>query len=251
MHEIITSTKNDTVKSARKLQMKKGRAQAGTMLVEGEKCVYELMVHRPGDLRTLFICGERFDDTAAAAEDLGARIVRVAEHVMSAICECKTPQGIAAEAAIPAYECTDGGMVVALDDVQDPSNLGTIVRTADAAGASCVVLSQGCADAFAPKAVRASMGSIFHLPVVSANLPIYISELRNKGYEIAAAHIDGNTQYELDWRKTCLVIGNESRGISDTVADMATQRIKIPMFGKAESLNAAVAAGILIYKIRT
>ena len=149
------------------------------------------------------------------------------------------------------HQAVYNGFIVALDDVQDPQNIGTIIRTADAAGAACVVLSAGSADPYSPKAVRASMGSIFHIPVIAVPLPPYLNTLLPLGYQIAGAHLDGQTEYTLDPEKTCLVIGNESRGLSVAVLELTTQRIKIPMFGKAESLNAAVAAGILMYKIRT
>ena len=248
---VITSTKNETIKDARRLKLKKGRADSGLFLVEGVKCVKELLTHRPQDARTLFVCGDRFEDAVFDTQKAGAHVVRVSDNVMDAVCDCKTPQGIAATAVIPVHRCTAAGFIVALDDVQDPSNLGTIIRTADAAGASCVVLSPGCADAYAPKAVRASMGSLFHLPVVTAELPEFLSGIRQNGYAVAAAHLAGDIEFNLNANKTCLIIGNESRGISDDVMALATYRIKIPLLGKAESLNAAVAAGILMYKIRT
>ena len=251
MQGVITSTKNETVKDARRLKQKKGRMQSGMFLVEGAKSVKELLAYRPQDVRTMFVCGDKFEDTANEAQKVGAYVVRVSDNVMDAICDCKTPQGIAAAAAIPKHRRAEDGFIVALDDVQDPSNLGTIIRTADAAGASCVVLSAGCTDTYAPKAVRASMGSLFHLPVVKADLPAFLGNIKEDGYVVACAHLDGDTDFRLDWRRTCLVIGNESRGISDDVMALATHRVKIPMYGKAESLNAAVAAGILIYKIRT
>ncbi len=251
MCDVITSTKNDTVKAARRLKLKKGRADSGLYLVEGVKCVNELLAHRPSELQTLFVNGDSFGDMVLAAQQLGVQICDVTDSVMNAICDCKTPQGIVATARIPMQKCNVRGFIVALDHVQDPSNLGTIIRTADAGGVSCVVLSEGCADPYAPKAVRASMGSLFHLPVIPADLPYYLRTLRDDGYEIAGAHLDGQAEYHLDWRNTCLVIGNESRGLSEDVQKLVTQLIRIPMFGKAESLNAAVAAGILIYKIRT
>jgi TrmH family RNA methyltransferase len=251
VQSVITSTKNDMVKSARRLKLKKGRAETGLFLVEGAKCVGELITHRPHEINTLFVSGDAFENVVLAAQKAGAKICRVSDGVMEAICDCKTPQGIAATAKLPVGQCDSPGFIVALDHVQDPSNLGTIIRTADAGGASCVVLSQECADPYAPKAVRASMGSLFHLPVMTADLKQYLRSLLDAGYEIAGAHLDGQTEYRLDWRKTCLVIGNESHGLSSDVKSLTTQLIKIPMFGKAESLNAAVAAGILIYKIRT
>ena len=251
MDTVITSTKNEYVKHVRSLHAAKGRAQYGEMLVEGEKCLRELLAFMPERIRSLAVLEGQFEDIAQSAREAGAHVYTVAEHVMDALCDCRTPQGVAAVAAIPEYEPVRQGFIVALDDVQDPANVGAIVRTADAAGASGVALSPGCADAFSPKAARASMGSIFHLPVFKTALPDYLSTLASSGHRIACSRLDGSTEFVLDWRKTCLVIGNESRGISNAVTALATDIIRIPMYGKAESLNAAVAAGILIYKIRT
>jgi len=248
---IITSTKNDLVRHARSLHTAKGRAEQGEMLVEGEKCVRELLAFMPERLRSLIVIGGRYEDIVQTAESLGSRVYTVAEHVMTAACDCKTPQGVAAVAAIPAYLPVQSGFIVALDDVQDPANVGAIIRTADAAGASGVALSPACADAFSPKAIRASMGSAFHLPIFKTALIEYLKSLATGGHHVACAHLDGTTKFKLDWQQTCLVIGNESRGISAPVMALATDMVRIPMFGKAESLNAAVAAGILIYKIRT
>ncbi len=251
METVITSTKNEFVKHVRSLHTGKGRAQSGEMLIEGEKCIRELLAFMPERLHSLAVEEGRFDDIAEAARNLGAKVYTTAAHVMEALCDCQTPQGIAAIAAMPEYGPVSEGFIVALDDVQDPSNVGAIVRTADAAGAAGIALSPACADAFSPKAVRASMGSVFHLPVFKTPLPEYLASLADKGYRIACSHLNGTTDFMFDWRKTCLVIGNESRGISAALMALATDIIRIPMFGKAESLNAAVAAGILIYKIRT
>ncbi len=251
MDTVITSTKNDLVQRARSLHASKGRAQQGEMLVEGEKCVRELFAFMPDRLRSLIVTEGRFEDIAQGARDAGVRVYIVKEHVMTAACDCQTPQGVAAIAALPSYQPVTQGFIIALDDVQDPANVGAIIRTADAAGASGVALSSACADAFSPKAIRASMGSVFHLPVFKTVLTDYLKALANGGHHIACAHLNGNTEFKLDWQRTCLVIGNESRGISAPIMELATDAVRIPMFGKAESLNAAVAAGILIYKIRT
>lgn len=251
METIITSTKNELVRHARSLHTAKGRTEQGEMLIEGEKCVRELLTYMPERLHSLIITDGRFEDIKQAVKASDVRVYPVAEHVMDAACDCQTPQGIAAIAAIPSYQPVKSGFIVALDDVQDPANVGAIIRTADAAGASGVALSPACADAFSPKAVRASMGSSFHLPIFKTELTGYLKSLVEAGYHIACGHLEGTTEFSLDWRQTCLVIGNESRGISAPVMALATDIVRIPMFGKAESLNAAVAAGILIYKIRT
>ncbi len=248
---VISSVQNEFVKMARSLQDKKGREEHGAFLVEGEKCVHELLTHSPQTLRALIVTLEYQKGSLALAESLGKRVVIVEPRIMKAICDCKTPQNVAAIADVPLPAELMSGFIVALDDVADPANVGTIIRTADAAGCVGVVLSYGCADSLSPKAVRASMGSLFHLPVIRTNLSSYLEELRLKGYEIACADLKGSQDFGLNAENTCLVIGNESRGISEEILKLATARIRIPIYGKAESLNAAVAAGILIYKIRS
>jgi RNA methyltransferase, TrmH family len=251
MDDIITSTKNEFIKYARSLKSKKYRYENKAFLVEGEKCVEELAANMPQYAQSVIISGGRYSGLAEEMSRSGVKVFKVSENVLEAVCESKTPQQIAAIAKFPQYENIYTGFIVMLDDVQDPQNAGTIIRTADAAGCSCVVLSEDSADCFSPKAVRASMGSIFHIPVLRASLSDYIIKLISKGYHIASSQLDGDSKYNLDWNKTCLIIGNESRGISPELLKLSDIKIKIPMYGKAESLNAAVAAGILIYKIRT
>ncbi|MGI5849838.1 MAG: TrmH family RNA methyltransferase [Christensenellales bacterium] len=251
VYRTITSTKNEFVKYAKSLKLKKGRNEHGAFLVEGEKCVRELISFMPQNVQNVIVVENRFDDIVKLAQEIGKQIYFVKDSVMSAICDCKTPQGIAAIAIIPSYSEVLTGFILMLDDLQDPQNVGTIIRTADAAGCSCVVLSKKCADCFSPKAVRASMGSLFHMPIISADLNGYIQKLIARGYDVVSSHLAGETKYNVAWEKTCLIIGNESRGVSEKITKMSTKLIKIPMYGKAESLNAAVAAGILIYKIRT
>lgn len=251
MNESITSTKNDTVKIAKSMHTKKGRSTHQAFLVEGKKCVDELIAHMPDLIRHFFIKENASEDIINKARQTDKHIIFVADHVMTAVCDVKTPQDIAAVASFPQQALPDSGFIVALDGLTDPSNVGTIIRTADAAGCSGVVLSPDCADPISPKALRASMGSLFHLPVARAELQNYLPNLTQQGYHIASAYLSGYTDFSLDWQKTCLVIGNESRGVSESVQKLSTDLIKIPMYGKAESLNAAVAAGILIYQIRT
>ena len=251
MEPLITSTQNTFVKFVKSLHSKKGRVQSACFLVEGQKCVNELIGSWPEALDTLIVEDGQHQETVNRVLQMPRRVCRVATHVMNAVCESKTPQGIAAVAKIPQTTLPEKGFIIAMDEVQDPQNVGTIIRTGDAAGCAGVALSQGSADCYSPKAVRASMGSLFHLPVVYADLEQIISGLRNTGYSIACGDLSGTEKFSLDPNNTCLVIGNESRGISENILRLSTHRIRIPIYGRAESLNAAVAAGILIYKIRT
>ncbi len=251
MNDVIKSTGNEFVKFATSLKSKKGRRESGMFLVEGEKCVGELAGHAPGLALYIIISDNRYNNLADRINKAGAKLQFVTENVMKAICDSKTPQGITAIVQMPCYDDIYSGFILLLDGVQDPQNVGTMIRTADAAGCCCVALSEQSAGCFSPKAVRASMGSIFHIPVIKVNTEDYINKLVLNGNMVVSAQLDGESEFDLDWKKTCLVIGNESRGVSETVKALSEKHISIPMFGRAESLNAAVAAGILLYKIRT
>lgn len=144
-------------------------------------------------------------------------------------------------------------LVLALDGVADPGNLGTILRTADWFGAAGVVLSPGCVDPFNEKVVRSTVGSLFHLPVVSdIHLPDALREARSAGFAVVVADVKGAIALD-DWRppaRSLLVLGSESQGVSTAVAELADVAVSIPRHGQAESLNVAVAAGILLQHSR-
>lgn len=139
-------------------------------------------------------------------------------------------------------------MIVALDRVQDPGNLGTILRTADAMGAAGLLLGAGCADPYAPKPLRAAMGSIYHLPVWQGELEGEIPRLVQQGFTCICGHLKGGDTLPKVGERCVLVIGNEGSGVSDPVAAQC-HKYRLPMYGFAESLNASVAAGILIYEL--
>jgi RNA methyltransferase, TrmH family len=235
---------------AKSLKSKKSRNEYGAFMVDGTKCVGELISHMPNLLKSLIVIEGQHKDIADLAANMKVEVYPVKQHVMNAISDCKTSQGVAAIATYPSYIIPKSGFILALDGVADPQNVGTMIRTADAAGCAGVVMSDSCADFLSPKSVRASMGSVFHLPIVKTDLLPYLSELRSNGYRIAAAHMSGQSDFDLPWQSCCLVIGNEARGVCEPITALATDHVSIPMFGSAESLNAAVAAGILIYKIR-
>ena len=251
MKELITSVKNEYIKKVKSLKTKKGRKAEGLFIVDGMKCVLELFEHAPLLIESLIVVENTHEEIIKKAVANSIPVYPVKEHVMEAASDLKTSQGIAAIAKNPVYSPPDKGFKLALNDVSDPQNVGTMIRTADAAGCSGVVLSENSADFLSPKAVRASMGSIFHIPVYVTQLPLYLEALKDNGYRIAAADMHADPDYKYDWKKTCLVIGNEARGISNEISEICTDKISVPMYGKAESLNAAVAAGILIYKIRS
>ena len=155
-------------------------------------------------------------------------------------------------APIPKTSLPTGRKLVAMDGVQDPGNVGTIIRTADCAGIEGVILSEQCADIFSPKVLRATMGSIFRMPMlVTGDLPGTLQGLIENGYSVMSSQLDGEPFYSRSnvGEKYCLVIGSEGNGVSEPVRALATHKVRLPMRGGAESLNAAIAAGIMMYDL--
>ena len=245
--EVLSSVKNPRVMYWRTLKERKGRLQSGCFLVEGYKMVEEA-------LRSAFpveavLLAEQAEYSLPLSETIP--VYRLSEHVFSAVCEAKTPQGVAAVVRMTPLPLT-GKRWVALDGLQDPGNVGTILRTADAAGFDGMLLGPGCADLFSPRALRATMGSIFRLGLsFPDSLPDTLKSLREQGWHILSSQLDGDPFFEREPLSPpfVLVIGHESNGVSEAVKAQATRRVKLPMRGGAESLNAAVAAGIMMYDL--
>lgn len=250
----ITSTTNEKVKDIKALLTKKGRTEQKRFIAEGIKCVQEAILYAPKLIKIVLVDKNylrAYENIIKQAKMLGADIYTVPQHVLQAVSDVKTPQGVAAVLAF--YEGRiekDAKFLVALDNMQDPANVGAIIRTADAAGADGVVLSLDCADPYSPKALRASMGSIFHIGILKADLKQALNRYKEEGFTLCAADLSGEETLALENRdKICLVVGNEANGISGGVLDLCQVKARIPIYGRAESLNAAVAAGILLYKI--
>lgn len=250
--ERITSARNPVARQLRSLRDRKGREAEGLFLVEGEKMIAEALA-----------CGLRIgaliadDDHAAAAEAFAARGARAhlaPRSLLEAVCDTRTPQGICAAFGLPAPVPPERlpDRLVALDGTQDPGNVGTIWRTADAAGFQGMLFGGGCADPLSPKVQRAAMGSGFRVPfALAGDLPAALTALAERGYAVIASDLRGQDFYARPdpGQRFALVIGNEARGISDACRAAATMRVKLPMRGGAESLNAAVAAGIMMYEL--
>ncbi|MBE5797667.1 MAG: RNA methyltransferase [Clostridiales bacterium] len=247
MTEHITSLKNPKVQQWKSLKDRKGRRETGCFLVEGRKMVEEAL-QSSFPVETVLVDEARAEEFALPAD---VPLVLMPSHVLSAVCDTKTPQGIAAVVRMAQTPAT-GGRLVALDGVQDPGNVGTIVRTADAAGFDGVLLSVQCADVFSPKVLRATMGSIFRMGIrVTDDLPGELRSLAEKGFSVISSQLDGTPFYRREpvGDRFALIIGSEGNGVSDEVKAVATHRVKLPMRGGAESLNAAVAAGIMMYEL--
>lgn len=211
-------------------------------LVEGEKCVSEALGSK-WCLEKLLV---NIFDFEKYAGEYGDKCLNVSDSVIEALSDSKSPQGIIAVVRKKNFEPVFEGLTVVLEDVSDPTNIGSIVRSADAMGASCVVLSDHCADIYSARSVRASMGSLFHIPVLISDIIGYVSEFRKNG-KVICGHLRGKDTFDV-CANTCIVVGNESRGISDSLSQMCDLRYRIPMTGKAESLNVGVAAGIMLYE---
>lgn len=254
---MITSTSNTQVKNIIQLQKTtKARKKQGLFVVEGWKMCTEM----PQEWLQAVYASEDFleniqKETRKEYEERGI-FNPVARHVFLHMSDTKTPQGILAVGRQPVYTLEEiaGGsgapMIAALEDVQDPGNVGTILRTAEAAGAAGVLLSRHSADLFNPKTVRATMGAIYRLPFLYVeDLAETIQELKQGGYTVYAAKMQGQFYDEKDYtKKTVFLIGNEGNGLTAQMQKAADEPVCIPMAGKTESLNASVAAGILMYE---
>lgn len=249
----ITSSQNSVVKGMRALKEARVRAQQGRMLVEGEKMIREAVSCGLTPFETLIDAQkrEKFASLAAWLAGKGAEVYFAPERLIGAVSDTKTPQGAVAVFSLPVFPEAPGEKVLALDAVQDPGNVGTIWRTADAAGFSALYLGEGSADPYSPKVQRSAMGSAFRVPVKMGGLAGMLAALKKEGYQVVAGALDG-----VDFaarpalgRRLVIVIGNEARGVSPEALALADVKLRLPMRGGAESLNAAVAAGILMYAL--
>lgn len=180
----------------------------------------------------------------------------VEDKVFDRISDTKTPQGILCVVKQKEYELDDvlrdGDLYVILEDIQDPGNLGTIMRTAEGAGAAGVIMSKGCVDIYNPKTIRSTMGSAYRVPFLYVDdLKAAIEKIRSCKIDVYAAHLEGETYYDdIHYQRAAFLIGNEGNGLRKETAALADKYIKIPMSGEVESLNAAVSTAILMYEFR-
>ncbi len=249
--DIISSLQNPQVKKWRLLNKSRSeRVEQGLFLAEGEHMALEAI--QSGSACTLIVSEKGKDKFSSLLSTAMLPVCILADHVFAALCDAKTPQGIL---AVCKYLETSplsslGGKIICLNGVQDPGNVGTILRTMDAAGFTGLLIDEKTSDPFAPKALRASMGSVFRIPVCRTNdLCAALDTLSAHQYEILAGDLMGQPFFAERDRKenSCIIIGNEGAGISPEIKEKATLRLKIPMVGGAESLNAAVAAAVMMY----
>ena len=243
----------------RLLRTRAGRREAGAFAVEGPQGVREACVMASG-LRTVYATAsalDRFPEMIASARSNRAEIVMVTDDVLDAMAETRAPQGVIAvcdliDASLEDVIRPAARMAVVLESAADPGNVGTIIRTADAAGADGVVLTGGSTDPFNGKVVRATAGSIFHLPVVeSVELSLLVHRVKEAGMALVVATGDG--EHDLfDWigeapASVCWAFGTEAHGVSDELRAAADVRIRIPILGSAESLNVGSAVAVCLF----
>lgn len=250
---MITSTSNAQIKELLRLQKKsRARDEAGVFIVEGPRMVSEI----PADRIVKLYMSESYMKKAEADISDDTRFEMLADNVFAHVSDTRTPQGVLAVVRRMEYDMKDilrgeASHILVLDNLQDPGNLGTIFRTAEAAGATGIILSRDCVDIYNPKVIRATMGAVFRLPFLYADdLPGVLGELKTAGICVYAAHLEGENAYDKEnYRTGCaFLIGNEGNGLRDEVTACADILVRIPMEGKAESLNAAVAAAVLMFE---
>jgi TrmH family RNA methyltransferase len=256
---VISSLHNRRVVEARKLDQRKHRRQQGRFLVEGLQLLH-MALDAGAQPFEVFYCESQFEGSEAPLlldrfGQAGAELVPVSPPVMATLSERDVPQGIVAtfalfETPLQALHLRGEELVVVLDRLQDPGNLGTLIRTADAVGAAAVISIEPSVDPFDPKTVRGSMGSLFNVLLVrTPDVPGLFAYLRAGGLRLVGADAQlGEAWGEGLWGGgVALILGNEARGLSSDVQPHVEARVRLPIVGKAESLNVAVAGGVLMY----
>jgi len=260
---MITSASNQQMKQVSLLLKKsKERRVTKSFVVEGPRMVVEA----PTKMLKAVYVAENFEqnmDNAKLLHELqekcknaGAVYEVVADSVFKSVSDTQTPQGIMAIVKMPEYDMNDlmdgdRTHLLILESIQDPGNLGTMVRTGEGAGITGVIMNKTTVDLFNPKTIRSTMGSIYRVPFfVTEDLAETLKQLHNDKVSLFAAHLKGEHAYdEEDYTKACgFLVGNEGNGLSDEIADLADTYIKIPMEGQVESLNAAISATLLMYE---
>jgi TrmH family RNA methyltransferase len=243
---VITSTRNERVQDVRRLHRRSARVAERRFVVEGPQAVREAL-----DALEVLFTTDLDDPLARAAAERGVEVVLVDDKVLGALAETVTPQGLVGvapllEGALPVAP----RLVTVLHQVNDPGNAGTVIRASDAAGADAVVLTEGSVDPFNGKCVRATAGSLWHLPVVTDADPLaVIAQLQAAGLQVLATTGGGDTGlYDVDLSlPTAWVLGTEAHGLPEDVLAAADRRVSIPLYGRAESLNLATAAAVCLY----
>lgn len=261
MNEMITSSSNTVIKEIKSLHRKKDRWIKKSFFVEGIRAVEESIL---SNAKISYIVYSDMLFHIKGGEELFNKIntsihkvIYISDELFYEVSDTEKPQGILAVVEYDLKTIDDiisekDNFLILLDRVQDPGNMGTIIRTADAFGSNGIIVTEGCVDIFNPKTIRSTMGSIFHIPLLyykSANEAI--RDLKDKGITVITTSLDAKEYcFNVDFKKDfALIIGNEASGVSNEVIDDSDLLIKIPMPGDAESLNAAIASSVIMYEV--
>ncbi len=259
---MIKSLSNERVrKVVSYIQKSKARKENNVFVIEGMKMLREAPVLQ---VREAYVTEKFLDGASEEDKEIlwryGAETVT--DEVMKKMADTRTPQGVLAVVSMYQYseeEVLDGykemgiekPLLLILENIQDPGNLGTMLRSSEGAGVTGVILSKGSADVYNPKVIRSTIGSIFRMPFMYVdNLPAFVEKLSERGIKTYAAHLKGKRNYDkFDYTKpTAFLIGNEGNGLSKETADAASEYVLIPMKGQVESMNAATSAAILTFE---
>lgn len=257
---LISSTSNERVKNVIKLvKQSKERKRQGLFVVEGSRMVEEIPVDRIHSLFVEETQQEKYEyiiQKIAKYSNTGEESCFILKkHVFESISDTNTPQGILALVKMEQYRLDhilgDVPFILIMEKLQDPGNLGTIIRTAEGAGVTGILLSADSVDLYNPKVIRSTMGACFRVPVcISDNLLKDIEILKEKKITIYGAHLDGNPFYDKDFKNPCgFLIGNEGNGLSEKISKAADDLLRIPMKGSVESLNAAISTSVIAYEV--
>ena len=279
--QVISSKDNEFIKHIKKLKDKKYRDLNNEYIIEGIKIIEEA-INEKANIKQVVICDD-CEKTSNISKELMYEIARyeciyVTKKIFDSLTDVSNPQGILAIVEKNAVKSKISNIkdseksetigveekeiiseneidykqdiIVALDDIQDPGNLGTILRTVDSIGINQILVSKGTADSYNPKVVRSTMGAIFRVKIIECeDLENTLKEIQKHNFEIVVTSLQTkNSIYDIDYKKKVIVIGNESNGVEPRIQKIADKKVKIPMLGKTESLNASVATGIILYE---
>ena len=258
---MITAKDNDKVKYTKSLLKSKNRNKESKFIIEGYR-ILTLAIECNAKIDYVFI-NEEFEKKTEHVEFLeilkskNINTYKTTNKIFNGLVDTESTQGILAvvkfnQRTIQENLKDEHRFVVILDRIQDPGNMGTIIRTADAAGVDAIIALKGCVDIYNPKVIRSTMGSIFDMNIIHATQEEAVRLLKLKNFDIVSSYLDTDNYYDkVEYNyKTALVIGNEANGINDELVSKSDVLVKIPIYGKAESLNAAISSAILMYEIK-
>ena len=251
---MISSTKNNIIKQIIKLKTKKEREKTGLAIIEGERFIDLIPENTKIEY---YVFSQSYANKNNVFEKFkNYKIYIVSDDIFKKLSETVSPQGIMAICNIKKYSFKDldiknNSFFVILDRVMDPGNLGAIIRSADALGVSALILSKGCVDLYNDKVLRSTMGSLFNIPIIeNCEIDEFLEKLKKENFNIICTHLKGaKSPFEINFSgKIALIIGNEANGVLDKYVNLSNEIVKIPMIGKAESMNVSIASSIIFYE---